>query len=75
MPPARSLRLAALLVFLAIPILYAQVSNERLLRAAAEPQNWMMYSGTYSGQRYSTLFQIHSGNVKDLEQKWVFQAE
>ena len=75
MPPARCLRLARLLVFLAIPILYAQVSNERLLRAAAEPQNWMMYSGTYSGQRYSTLSQIHSGNVKDLEQKWVFQAE
>jgi alcohol dehydrogenase (cytochrome c) len=75
MPLARSAHLSSVLAFLAIPILRAQVSNERLLRAAAEPQNWMMYSGTYVSQRYSTLAQIHSGNVKDLEQKWVFQAE
>jgi alcohol dehydrogenase (cytochrome c) len=75
MPVARSARLSSVLAFLAIPILRAQVSNERLLRVAAEPQNWMMYSGTYASQRYSTLAQIHSGNVKDLEQKWVFQAE
>jgi len=43
MPPARLVRSAAFLAFLAIPILRAQVSKERLLRAAAEPQNWMMY--------------------------------
>jgi alcohol dehydrogenase (cytochrome c) len=75
MPSARSLRVAAFLAFLSIPILPAQVSGERLLRASAEPQNWMMYSGTYGSQRYSKLDQIHSGNVRDLEQKWVFQAE
>jgi alcohol dehydrogenase (cytochrome c) len=75
MPSERSSRLAEFLAFLAIPILHAQVSNERLFRAAAEPQNWMMYSGTYASQRYSTLAQIHGGNVKGLELKWVFQAE
>jgi alcohol dehydrogenase (cytochrome c) len=56
-------------------VLAAQVSNERLLRAADEPQNWMTYSGTYASQRYSTLRQINLANVKTLEQKWVFQAE
>ena len=75
MPSERSSRVAGFLAFLAIPILHAQVSNERLFRAAAEPQNWMMYSGTYACQRYSTLAQIHGGNVKGLELKWVFQAE
>jgi alcohol dehydrogenase (cytochrome c) len=75
MAAARFLRLAAFAALLAIAIVRAQVSPERLLRAAAEPGNWMTYSGTYASQRYSTLAQIHGGNVNDLEQKWVFQAE
>src|SRR5437867_1802906 len=52
-----------------------QVSYERLLRAAEEPQNWLTYSGTYTSQRYSLLRQITPANVKTLEQKWIFQAE
>src|SRR5947208_4622291 len=71
----RCVLLAMLLLFLVIPILRAQVSNERVLRAADEPHNWMMYSGTYASQRYSTLSQIAPANVKNLEQKWIFQAE
>jgi alcohol dehydrogenase (cytochrome c) len=58
-----------------VSILYAQVAYERLARAAGEPQNWLMYSGTYASQRYSTLRQITPDNVKRLEQKWIFQAE
>src|SRR5262245_33555340 len=53
----------------------AQVTSERLLRSADDAQNWLMYSGTYSSQRYSALRQITAANVKTLEQKWVFQAE
>ena len=53
----------------------AQVTSERLLRSADDAQNWLMYSGTYSSQRYSGLRQITAANVKTLEQKWVFQAE
>lgn len=53
----------------------AQVSNRRLLNAASEPQNWLTYSGTYNSQRYSTLSQITPANAKDLEMKWVFQAD
>ena len=66
---------AVLLCYLILPILHAQVSSDRLLRAADEPQNWLTYSGTYASQRYSSLGQINSTNVKTLEQKWVFQAE
>src|SRR5262252_8330709 len=66
---------AVLLLSQALPMLRAQVSNERLLRAADEPHNWLTYYGTYMSQRYSTMNQINLTNVKNLEQKWVFQAE
>jgi alcohol dehydrogenase (cytochrome c) len=51
-----------------------QVTQERLLHADREPQNWLTYSGTYAGQRYSLLDQIAPQNAKNLELKWVFQA-
>src|SRR5262249_30510879 len=54
--------------------LFAQVANDRLLNADREPQNWLHYSGTYDGQRYSRLDQIAPANVKGLELKWVFQS-
>ncbi len=53
----------------------AQVTNERLLHASDEPQNWLTYSGSYASQRYSLLKQIDPANVKNLELKWVFQAQ
>jgi alcohol dehydrogenase (cytochrome c) len=53
---------------------HAQVSYDRLLRAADEPHNWLTYSGTYTGYRYSTLTQITPQNVSDLQPRWVFQA-
>jgi alcohol dehydrogenase (cytochrome c) len=61
-------------IALAIPAAYAQVTWERLQNTQREPQNWLTYSGSNLGQRYSALNQINSGNVKDLELKWVFQA-
>jgi alcohol dehydrogenase (cytochrome c) len=53
---------------------FAQVSNDRLLHAAATPQDWLSYSGSYMSQRYSALGQITPANVANLEQKWIFQA-
>ncbi len=52
----------------------AQVTSERIQRAAQEPHNWLTYSGTYTSQRYSLLQQITPDNVTNLEQKWVFQG-
>jgi alcohol dehydrogenase (cytochrome c) len=51
-----------------------QVSFDRLLHADREPQNWLTYSGTMASRRYSTLSQINTANVKDLELQWVLQA-
>ena len=66
-------RILAIVVLLSAA-LHAQVSYDRLLRAATEPHNWLTYSGTFAGHRYSTLTQITPQNVRDLEPKWVFQA-
>jgi alcohol dehydrogenase (cytochrome c) len=53
----------------------AQVTGDRLRRAAEEPHNWLTYSGTYLGQRHTTLRQITPGNVASLELKWVLQNQ
>ena len=43
-----------------------QVTPERLLESAKEPQNWLMYSGDYTGRRFSSLDQINAGNAGKL---------
>jgi alcohol dehydrogenase (cytochrome c) len=57
-----------------VSILFAQVSADRIEHADREPQNWLTYSGSYSGQRYSSLTQITPANVRSLELKWVLQT-
>jgi len=49
----------------------AQVTPQRLLRAADEAHNWLTYSGGYFSQRYSALKQLDRSNVKNLEMKWI----
>ena len=51
------------------------VTFERLLNAAAEPHNWLTYSGDYHSNRHTALDRITPGNVDDLEVRWVFQAQ
>ena len=49
----------------------AQVTPQRLQRAADEAQNWLTYSGGYFSQRYSGLKQLDRSNVRNLEMKWI----
>ena len=51
------------------------VTFDRILNSDREPQNWLTYSGTVFGQRYSSLAQITPGNVKNLELSWLWQAQ
>ena len=53
----------------------AQVTADRIARAASEPQNWLTNHGGYDSKHYSTLNQITPANLKDLEQKWVVQDQ
>jgi len=63
-------------VLLVVPQLaQAQVTAERLLNAADEPENWLTYSGGYDSQRHTLLDQIDASNVDDLELKFVHQAK
>jgi alcohol dehydrogenase (cytochrome c) len=62
------------ILFLVNATAFGQVSYERLLSAAQEPQNWLTYSGSYSGSRYSTLNQITASNASHLALQWAFQV-
>ncbi len=55
--------------------LTAQVTYERLLNAAKEPQNWLTYSGGYSSHRYTALDEINRANVKNLQPLWTYQKD
>jgi alcohol dehydrogenase (cytochrome c) len=71
----RTMGLVLLTVALAGGALRAQVGWDRLLNARSEPRNWLTYSGALDGWRHSPLAEITPANAKDLEMKWVFQAE
>jgi alcohol dehydrogenase (cytochrome c) len=71
--------IGATFVFLAIatwaaPSGRAQVTPQRLLDSAKEPQNWLMYSGDYAGRRFSALEQINTSNAAMLVPKWAYQT-
>src|SRR5712691_7313259 len=52
----------------------AQVTFERLLNSGKEPQNWLTYSGDYTGRRFSPLDQVNASNAHTLAAKWVYQT-
>jgi alcohol dehydrogenase (cytochrome c) len=63
-------------MLLLLPLLLAgfsaDVTYDRLLHTDREPQNWLNYSGNYSGNRYSPLTQINRSNVGKLQLKWSY---
>ena len=46
------------------------VSQDRLINAQNEPQNWLLMNGDYGDTRYSKLAQINRDNVKNLRMVW-----
>ena len=52
----------------------SQVTFDRLLHSASEPQNWLTYSGDYAGRRFSGLDQVNTSNAGSLVAKWVYQT-
>ena len=49
----------------------AQVTDQGLLNP--DPQDWLMYSGTYNSHRHSPLRQLTPANVPRLQAKWVYR--
>jgi alcohol dehydrogenase (cytochrome c) len=65
------------LIWLSAPVvLLAQIDvpYERIRDANKEPGNWLTYSRDYTGQRYSPLDQIDTGNVSKLRISWMHQV-
>ncbi len=50
---------------------WAPVTDDRLLNAAKDPNNWLQYYRTQNGWSYSPLGQINTGNVKKIQVKWM----
>jgi PQQ-dependent dehydrogenase (methanol/ethanol family) len=46
---------------------------DRIRDSAKEPQNYLTYWGDLGGKHYSTLNQINTANVKNLQAKWAVQ--
>ena len=69
---AGSVACTALALGLGAPATAADVTYERLLNAAKEPQNWLMRMGNYSNWNHSALSTINRDNVKDLKVKFMF---
>ena len=68
----RRVALSASLTLVALSVaIDAQITVDRLVRAAAEPQNWITYHGGYAGHRHSLLTEITPANVRNLELKWI----
>jgi alcohol dehydrogenase (cytochrome c) len=74
-PSSPLLYLLYFLYLLAIPAkLAAQVTPDQLLHSSESPSNWLQYSATYDGHRFSSLSQINRENVSHLAAQWIFQS-
>jgi alcohol dehydrogenase (cytochrome c) len=71
----RSALVGGLVVFGAAAAARAQVPHQRIVAADREPGQWLSYSRTYDGQRFSPLAEITPANVRHLRPVWMFQAE
>ncbi|MGO8972922.1 MAG: PQQ-binding-like beta-propeller repeat protein [Steroidobacteraceae bacterium] len=49
------------------------VTADELVQAANQPAEWLTYSGSYTGQRYSRLDDVNRNNVTQLHVAWVRQ--
>jgi alcohol dehydrogenase (cytochrome c) len=51
------------------------VSSERLQAAGKNTDEWLTYSGSFDGQRYTRLAQITPANVAHLRARWIKQFD
>ncbi|HEY4405254.1 MAG TPA: PQQ-binding-like beta-propeller repeat protein [Xanthobacteraceae bacterium] len=56
---------------MAMPALAADVSAQRLLNTADEPQNWLIVHHDYNNSRHSLLKDVNRDTIKDLKLKFI----
>ena len=69
-PAARRAALLFSFLALAVAVGGAQVTDKDLL--SPDPNDFLLYSGTYDSQRHSLLKEINTNNVGTLQAKWIF---
>jgi lanthanide-dependent methanol dehydrogenase len=72
-------KLRAATSFLAVAVALGGLSgaayaNDELLKLQTDPNQWVMPLGNYASQRYSSLDQINTTNVKQLQVAWTFST-
>ncbi|MDO8860384.1 PQQ-dependent dehydrogenase, methanol/ethanol family [Haliea sp. E1-2-M8] len=71
----RSLLLLSFTCLLSLPTGAAPVTDERLLAAGSDADNWLSHGRDYSEQRYSPLAEITTDNVGELGLAWHFDTD
>jgi quinohemoprotein ethanol dehydrogenase len=51
------------------------IDDARMIRAASEPENWLVNGGTFNGEHYSTLDQINLQTINRLRPAWSFDFD
>jgi alcohol dehydrogenase (cytochrome c) len=51
-----------------------EVDDARLLAAASDHANWLIYGRDYANQRFSVLTQINASSVARLAPRWIYQS-
>jgi alcohol dehydrogenase (cytochrome c) len=57
------------------PVLHIELSSDRLQKAGSRTDEWLTYSGSFDGHRYTPLAEIDRTNVARLRTLWVQQFE
>src|ERR1700681_458977 len=57
---------------MALPASATDVTQQRLMNAAGEPQNWLMVHRDYDNSRHSSLREVDRDTAKDLKLKFLF---
>ena len=70
----RSAALLIAAVGLIGPVHAAEVTQQRLLDAGGNGNEWLMNGRTYAADRFSPLAQINTGNVARLAPAWIYQT-
>src|ERR1700681_4639745 len=59
------------LAALVLPTSAQDVTQQRLMDTAGEPQNWLMVHRDYNNSRHSSLHEVNRDTVKDLKLKFI----
>ena len=62
---------AAVIAAVVLPVSAADVTQQRLMSTAAEPQNWLMVHRDYDNSRHSSLREINRDTARDLKLKFI----